>query len=188
MFKTVSGAPSELAVCTRIGCELPEPTAATAIPPAVLVPSALSTSIARKPVAAVGLILRFAVISPEFTRVTLTTVTSVACTLPVDALNDASGGEITTVAPTRKFAPTSVIRTWLAPCTGNSGEALVKNGEGTGAATMSVTALDVSGAPVGARLTTETESVPVEAISEAGTVTVNCVALSEAGLNMVPSV
>src|SRR5665213_3088076 len=61
---------------------------------------------------AVGLTSMRAVISPEFTSFTLSTRTSAACVLPVDALSEASGGEITTVAPGLKFAPTSVICTW----------------------------------------------------------------------------
>jgi hypothetical protein len=65
-----------------------------------------------------------AVITPEFTIVTLSTLTSPACVCPSEALNVASGGEITTVAPGLKFDPTSVRLTCSTPCVVNPGEAL----------------------------------------------------------------
>jgi hypothetical protein len=72
----------------------------------------------------------------------------------VDALSEASGGEITTVAPGLKFAPTSVICTWLSPRTGNPGAALMRMGAGAGGLTVSVTVFEGSGPPVAARLIT----------------------------------
>jgi hypothetical protein len=104
----------------------------------------------------------------------------------VEALNEANGGEITTVAPARKLDPTSVMRTWLAPCTGNPGDALVKDGEAAGLATASVTALDVSLPPVTERSETVTGSEPAEVTREAGTVAVNCVALVDDGVKVIP--
>lgn len=105
-----------------------------------------------------GLTLILAVIRLELITATLTTVISVACTLPVDALKDVSGGEITTMAPGLKFEPTKVIRSWLTPCTGNSGEALVSTGSATATATVSVTAFEVPFPPVAKKLMTVTGS------------------------------
>jgi len=89
--------------------------------------------------------------------------------MPVTA---ASGGETTTVAPGRKFAPTSVILTWSAPCFVNSGETLIRLGGGP-MLTVSCTALEVS-RPVAKVLTTVTSSAPGWAISVAKTVAVSC--------------
>jgi len=89
--------------------------------------------------------------------------------MPVTA---ASGGEITTVAPGRKFAPTSVILTWSAPCIVNSGETLIRLGE-RAMLTVSGTALEIS-TPVPKILATVTCSVAGVAISDAKTVAVSC--------------
>jgi hypothetical protein len=127
-----------------------------------------------------------AVISPEFTSLTLNTFTSAACVLPVDWLSEASGGEITTFAPSLKLAPTSGICTWLAPRTGNPGVALVKTGAGPGAATVNVTVFEGSGPPGAERSITWTGSCPAVVIRAAGTVASNCVAVIDDGTIEVP--
>lgn len=62
------------------------------------------------------------------------------------------------MAPGLKFEPTKVIRSWLTPCTGNSGEALVSTGSATATATVSVTAFEVPFPPVAKKLMTVTGS------------------------------
>ena len=60
---------------------------------------------ARRPTVAPGLRLMVAVISVAEIRFTRSRVTSVACVCPLELLRAASFGEMTTVAPGRKFAP-----------------------------------------------------------------------------------
>lgn len=122
---------------------------------------------------AVGLTLKSAVISPEFATTTLTTDTSVARVCPLESLTAASGGEITTVAPGRKFAPTNVIRMWSAPCPVNWGETLIRLGEGA-LLTVSATALEVSPPPAAKGLKTVIDSVAGVAMSDAKIVAVSC--------------
>ena len=60
----------------------------------------------------------------------------------MESVTEAIGGEITTVAPGRKFVPTNVSRTWSAPCPVKPGETLMRVGAGT-LLTTSGTAFDV---------------------------------------------
>jgi hypothetical protein len=108
---------------------------------------------------------------------TLSTFTSLARVCPLESVTAANGGEITTVAPGRKFAPTSVILAWSAPCPVNSGEALIRLGAGA-TLTVSVTGFDVSPplTAVGGS-NTVTCKAPGVAISEAKIVAVSCSAL-----------
>jgi hypothetical protein len=75
-----------------------------------------------------------AVITPGLTTVTPRTVISPARVWPFEFPTLASGGEITTVAPGRKFVPTSVILIRSAPRVENPGETLVRTGPGKAAA------------------------------------------------------
>ncbi len=126
-----------------IGWEVPGPPLAL-LP--VLVPSKFKTSTALRPSAAVGLRLTIAVIRPLLTTVVLRTATSVARVRPLDWLRLGSGGEITTVAPGRKFEPTRVIWIRLPDCAENSGDELIRIGAGA-AVTASGTAFEVSPTP-----------------------------------------
>ena len=139
MFSTASGDPIESAGLTCIPLVLPSGVAC--VSSTVLVPSWFSTSTARSPSNAVGLTLTSAVITPEFTTVELTTLTSPACVCPVESPSAASGGEITTVAPGLKFAPSSVMLTRSTPTVVNPGCALVSCGEAA-STTVSCTVFD----------------------------------------------
>jgi hypothetical protein len=139
-----------------------------------------------------------AVITPPFTTVALRTTTSPAGVCPLELVTLANGGEMTTVAPGLKFAPTSVICARSAPWATNSGEALVRTGEGAGV-TVSGIALEVVPPPAAEGLNTVTDSVAGEATSDAKTVAVSCNALrntvgrllalirtTEVGMNPLP--
>jgi hypothetical protein len=109
---------------------------------------------------------------PGFTTATFETATSVAGVCPLEAPTVASGGEIMTVAPGRKFAPIKVILRWSAPCPVNSGETLVRLGEGAALATICA-AFEVCARPPKGLKTVTTSGAEV-ARSDAKTVAASC--------------
>src|SRR5260370_42025287 len=92
------------------------------------VPSVLTTSTARSPGVPVGHTLTVATMRLEFNTLTLATEISFAWMEPTDFATLASGGEITTRAPGRKFVPVRVRRNPSVPWVAMPVPALVSVG------------------------------------------------------------
>src|SRR5262252_1049828 len=111
---------------------------------------------------------------------------SVAACVAVELLRLASGGEIITVAPGRKFAPIKVICTRSVPCVARLGPILVKDGGGAGTpagVTVKIAGLEVS--PVaGSR--TVIWSAAGTATSEARMIALSCKALTKVVARLLP--
>src|SRR5947207_1453767 len=139
---TFKGAAKELLVEMLNGCEVREPgiwpNAFVKVGP-LLVPSALTTSTARAPTTARWLTVIWASNSVSLSWTTLCTATSVAWARAVEALVEDRGGEITTVAPGRKFLPFKIRRTFCDPCETRLGPMLFSIGGGNPEPKMSVT-------------------------------------------------
>src|SRR5450755_3619480 len=97
---------------------------------------------------------------------------SLARVCPLELFTPGIGGEMTTVAPGRKLAPTSVMRIRSAPWLANSGEMLVRDGPGTAVVTVSITAFEVIPGLAASGLNTVTWSAAGKLTSEAKIVAV----------------
>ena len=126
------------------------------------------------------LIVIWAETREELSTLTFCNCTSVAALVPVETATDGSGGEMTTVAPGRKFVPINVSRTLLEPGAANPGETLVSVGAVPAAVTRRRSGFEVKPPPgtPATGVNAVMSRVPGVAISAAGMLSCICVGLA----------